>query len=217
MAGPQDEQRDAIVDATAELLRRTGAAGLNVTAIMAEAGVSRTAFYRRFDSAHDAVVAVLDRLLDHMVATNDDWLAGEVVGTPDIVEPNLVHTGVVLAPHASLIRAIVDAAGTDEELRRAWRNRVIQARIDATEAAIRRDQAAGALRASLDPAATAHALTLLNEALILEILGRRGGTPTEFARVAAPIWIHVLFTDDTTPPGSTAHPPAPRSTSGVRS
>ena len=191
-----DVQREAILDATAELLQNEGAVGLNVKAIMAQAGVSRTAFYRRFDTAHDAVVALLDRLLDHMVDTNDDWLAGKVVGRPDIVEPNLVHAGTVLAPYAPLMRAIVDAAGTDDRLRDAWRNRVIQARIDTTEAAIRRDQAVGALRPTLDPAAAAHALTLMNEALVLEILGCRGGTPEEFARIAAPLWIHVLFADE---------------------
>ena len=197
----QDAQREAIVDATAELLGRSGAAGLNVTAIMAEAGVSRTAFYRRFETAHDAVVALLDRLLGLMVDANDDWLAGEVVGRRDIVEPNLVHNGAVLAPHVPLICAIVDAAGTDPRLRDAWRSRVIQARIDITESAIRRDQAAGAVRATLDPEATAHALTLMNEALVLDILGRRGGTPEDFARTAAPIWIHVLFPDDDAPHG----------------
>jgi AcrR family transcriptional regulator len=191
-----DVQRDAIIDATVELLLRDGAAGLNVKAIMAEAGVSRTAFYRRFNTAHDAVVAVLDRLLAHMVHTNDDWLTGAVIGTPDIVEPNLVHNGVVLAPYVPLMCAIVDAAGTDEQLRRAWRERVIQERIDVTAASIRRDQKAGALRATLDPVATAHALTLMDEALLLEIIGRHGGTPEEFGRIAAPIWIHILFADD---------------------
>jgi hypothetical protein len=73
------------------------------------------------------------------------------------------------------------------------RDVVVQARIDATEAAIRRDQAAGAIRASLDPADTARALTLMNSQLALAILGRRGGSAEEFARVAAPIWISVLF------------------------
>ena len=196
MVDGRDGQREAIVDAATALLLREGAAGLNVKAIMAEAGVSRTAFYRRFDSAYEAVVAVLDRVLEHMVRTNDDWIAGAVVGTPDIVEPNLVHTGVVLEPYVRLMCAIVDAAATDERLRRGWRERVIQARIDVTAASIRRDQEAGALRRSLDPVATAHALTLMDEALLLEIMGRRGGTPEEFARVAAPIWIHVLFADD---------------------
>ena len=196
MTDSGDAQREAILDATVDLLLREGAAGLNVKAIMAEAGVSRTAFYRRFDTAHDAVVAVLDRLLAHMVRTNDDWLAGAVIGTPDIVETNLVHNGVVLAPHVPLMCAIVDAAGTDERLRHVWRERVIQERIDVAEAAIRRDQEAGALRPTLDPVATAHALTLMDEALLLDIIGRQGGTPEEFARIAAPIWTHILFADD---------------------
>jgi hypothetical protein len=39
----------------------------------------------------------------------------------------------------------------------------------------------------------------MNEALVLEILGRRGGTPEEFARTAAPLWIHVLFADESAP------------------
>ena len=196
MTDSGDAQREAILDATVDLLLREGAAGLNVKAIMAEAGVSRTAFYRRFDTAHDAVVAVLDRLLAHMVRTNDDWLAGAIIGTPDIVEPNLVHNGVVLAPYVPLMCAIVDAAGTDERLRRAWRERVIQERIDITAASIRRDQEAGAVRATLDPVAAAHALTLMDEALLFEIIGRHGGTPEEFGRIAAQIWIHTLFADD---------------------
>ncbi len=199
MADSGDAQREAIVDATVELLLREGAAGLNVKAIMAEAGVSRTAFYRRFDTAHDAVVAVLDRLLAHMVSTNDDWLAGAVIGTPDIVESNLVHNGVVLAPYVPLMCAIVDAAGTDERLRRVWRERVIQERIDVDRSlpfdATRRPAP------SAQPStrsATAHALTLMDEALLLEIIGRRGGTPEDFARIAAPLWIHTLFADDAT-------------------
>ena len=74
-----------------------------------------------------------------MVRTNDDWLAGAMTGTPDVVESNLVHNGAALAPYVPLMCAIVDAAGTDEPLRRAWRERVIQERINVTEAAIRRD------------------------------------------------------------------------------
>jgi len=99
------------------------------------------------------------------------------VGEADIVERNLVQTGRNLAPHAALFCAIVDAAGSDDELRRLWRDVVVQARIDATAAAIRRDQAAGAIRAQLDAADTARALTLMNSELALELLGRQGAMP----------------------------------------
>ena len=194
MAERLEAQRDSILDATAELLLRDGAGGLRVNAIMSEAGVSRTAFYRRFRSAHDAVGALLARLLAEISTGAVDWMQDpSSVGDADMVEANLVQSGRNLAPHAELLCAIVDAAGSDGELRRLWRDVVVQARIDATEAAIRRDQVAGAIRASLDAADAARALTLMNSELALEILGRRGGTAEEFARVTAPIWISVLF------------------------
>ena len=156
--------------------------------------MSRTAFYRSFTSAHDAVGALLVRLLTEISAHAVDWMQDPgSVGNADIVERNLVQSGRNLAPHAALFCAIVDAAGSDEELRRLWRDVVVQQRIDATEAAIRRDQAAGVIRASLDAADTARALTLMDSALALEILGRQGGDAEEFARITAPIWSGVLF------------------------
>ena len=101
-----------MLDATVDLLLRDGAAGLNVKAIMLEAGVLRTAFYRRFDTAHDAVLGMLSRLLGYMVDSSVDWLADpDAIGYPAVVEPNLVQNGRALAPHAPLICAIVDAAG----------------------------------------------------------------------------------------------------------
>ncbi len=194
VAGRLESQRDLILDATAELLLRDGAGGLHVNAIMSEAGVSRTAFYRWFTSAHDAVGALLSRLLGEISGGAVDWLQDPgSVGEADVVERNLVLSGRNLAPHAALLSAVVDAAGSDDELRRLWRDVVVQQRIDATEAAIRRDQAAGAIRASLDAADTARALTLMNSELALEVLGRQGGSAEEFARVTAPIWLSVLF------------------------
>jgi hypothetical protein len=46
---------------------------------------------------------------------------------------------------------------------------------------------------SLDPDSTALALTLMGERLALEVLGRRDGSPEEYAAVLAPIWESVLF------------------------
>jgi hypothetical protein len=69
-----------------------------------------------------------------------------------------------------------------------WREQLIQPRIDAVAEAIRRDQAAGVTVATLDADATAFALSLMNEQLLLEIVGRNGASPEEFARVVAPIW-----------------------------
>lgn len=192
-----DAQRRAIVDAATELLLNDSATPLSVRAVMSRAGVSRTAFYRLFDSIHDVLRALLADLLADLESTSVDWMRDPgTVGSPDIVERNLLQTARQLQPHAALLCAIQDASGADPEVRRLWRDDVIEARIRATAAAIRRDQTAGVFRSSIDPGDTARSLILQLEAVALEVLGRRGGTPEEFARLTAPIWTHVLFSDD---------------------
>jgi hypothetical protein len=74
-----------------------------------------------------------------------------------------------------------------------WHERFVQPRIDATAAAIRRDQATGAIRATLDPDDTALALQTMGITIALQILGREGGEPERVADIIAPIWQAVLF------------------------
>lgn len=58
----------------------------------------------------------------------------------------------------------------------------------------RSDQAAGVVSENLDPAGTTSLiLTLLAEGASLELLGRRGVGPEEYADLFAPIWMSVLF------------------------
>ena len=80
-----------------------------------------------------------------------------------------------------------------------WREQLVQPRIDAVAAAIRRDQAAGAIDATVDADATALALTLMSEQLLLEMVCRNGASPEEYAHVAAPIWEAALFGRPTQP------------------
>ena len=63
---PRDDTVDeAIIDATLELLAEVGMAGLSIEGIVARAGVSKAALYRRWDSKEtlviDAVVAKVER------------------------------------------------------------------------------------------------------------------------------------------------------------
>lgn len=186
-----------ILSAAASLLQERGLRALNVRAIMHRAGVSRTAFYRQFRDVTHVVRTLVDDLVRETAAHAAAWYVDDdAVGSPDVIYDNAREAGRRYAPHARLMVALAGAAGTDESTRRLWRDGFIQSRIDATEAAIRRDQAAGAIRPDLDPAATARALNLMSEQLLLEVLGREGGTPEDYADAIAPIWRAVLFGPD---------------------
>ena len=111
----------------------------------------------------------------------------------DVIYGNALRSGRTIEPRIGLIAAIVDATALDASLRTLWRETVLQPQIDSAARAIRRDQVAGQVPASIDPDATALALTLMGEQVALEVLGRRGGSPEEYAAILSPIWEAVLF------------------------
>ena len=186
--------RQQVVEATVGLLEEQGARGLNVSAIMERAGVSRTAFYRQFPDVYAVVGELLARIAERLAGGAAPWFRDpDAVGSVDVIVSNAVRSAGVIKPLVKQIQAIVDASGLDESLRALWREGVVQARIDATAWAIRRDQDAGAVRPTIDPDTTALALTLMAEQVALEVLGRHDGTPEQYAQIIAPIWESVLF------------------------
>ena len=187
------ETRQRILDVTRSMLERRGTV-LAVSAITNRAGVQRTVFYRHFDNTSQAIVAVLDQLAERQSAGAGAWFADVgPTGTRDVVHANALSAARAFAANAQLMSAIADAATHDDDLRSMWHQRVVQPRIDATAAAIRRDQAAGAIRAALDPDDTALALQTMGITIALQILGREGGEPERVADIIAPIWQAVLF------------------------
>ena len=194
---PAAVTRERIIDAVAEILEHNGAPSLNVSFVMQRAGVSRTAFYVHFSNVHDAVAAVIERIANELDDEAADWFVDpDAVGSRDVVYQNALRAGRSEKPRARLACAIVDATAMNESLRSLWRHGLIQGQIDATAAAIRRDQAAGVVRSNLDPDATALALTLMGEQLSLELFGRGDATPEQYAAILAPIWEAVLFGPD---------------------
>lgn len=193
-----EAQRERIIAATATLLCDKGPAGLNVRAVMRRAGVSRTAFYRQFTDMSDVVGELLERVLADVSGGAGRWLTdADAVGSPAVVYENAELSARNLQPHAELLCAIFDSVGLDPALRRTW-DAALQRRIDVVEAAIRRDQAAGAIRVDLDAGNAARALTVMHERIALEVLGREKGTPNDFANLVAPVWSMTLFGVDST-------------------
>jgi len=188
------ETRHQVIETAAALLEERGANGLNVSAIMRRAGVSRTAFYRQFPDVSAVVRELLIRIADEVANNAAPWFNDpDAVGSADVVAANAVRAGRVLKPLVPQIQALIDATALDRSLRSLWRDTVVQSRIDAAAWAIRRDQAAGAVKSTLDPDATALALTLMGEQVMLEVLGRQDGTPEQYAQIITPIWEAVLY------------------------
>ena len=188
------ETRELIIDAVAALITERDREAVSVVNVMRRAGVSRTAFYRLFDSIYDVYAELLVRVGSELFAETGSWIAKpEAVGSPDVVHPNLVGYARAFTRHGELLAALHDVGGSDPRLRELWRDGLIQRFIDTTTAAIARDQAAGVVPPDLDPATTSLALTLMAEAASLELLGRQGIEPEAYADIIAPIWILVLF------------------------
>lgn len=188
------ETRRQVIEAAAGLLEDRGAAGLSVSAIMERAGISRTAFYRQFDDVYGVVATLLETISGELAENSGAWFTdAEAVGSRDVIYGNALRSGRTIEPRIGLIAAIVDATALDASLRTLYRETILQPRIESAARAIRRDQVAGQVPMSIDPDATALALTMMGEQVALEVLGRRGGSPEEYASILSPIWEAVLF------------------------
>ena len=188
------ETRRQVIEAAAGLLEERGPAGLTVSAIMNRAGISRTAFYRQFDDVYGVVATLLETIAGELAENAGAWFNDQrAVGSRNVIFGNALRSGRAIQARIGLIAAIVDATALDASLRASWWATVLEPRIESAANAIRRDQAAGQVPTRVDADATALALTLMGEQVALEVLGRRGGSPEEYAAILSPIWEAVLF------------------------
>jgi AcrR family transcriptional regulator len=164
---PRAEARRRIVEATARLLATTRFRDLTVDAVMAEAGLARTVFYRHFDGLAHVVLGLLDELID---ATARDAETAPDLDDPAVLHGMLARAVDLYARHGSLFLAIDEAARLDEDVERALHATVERA-IDLTTRLIEDAIKVGRVR-PVSPPDVARALTLLNGNYLLDTLGR---------------------------------------------
>ena len=179
----------------AELIEERGAASLSVTAVMRHARITRTSFYRQFPDVYAVIAQILSAISREILAGSGAWMTDpDAVGSPGIIHQNLLTNGRAYARHGRLLRALADAAAGNERIWSIYRHEVLQSMMDTTAKAIERDQAAGVVRSSLDAVATARALTLMDERMSYDMLGRpEDGSPEEYADILTPIWTATLY------------------------
>jgi AcrR family transcriptional regulator len=114
---PSPEARRRIIDAANRLLRERRFRALTVEDVMAEAGLTRTVFYRHFDGIASIVIGLTDELLAGIVAEGD-------TGDPtdrSMMRRQLELTVETFHEYGPLFLALDEAARHDDEVERAYR------------------------------------------------------------------------------------------------
>ncbi len=88
-----------------DLLLSTPIDEMTVGRLCRKQGVSRSTFYRQFDSLDDALDQLFQSVVTEMVAAGDPWLSG----TNLRVEPHLRAVYQAYLNHGPLMRAVADA------------------------------------------------------------------------------------------------------------
>jgi TetR/AcrR family transcriptional regulator, ethionamide resistance regulator len=170
----QREQRDntgeEILAAADRFLRVRPFRELSVEAVMAEAGHTRTSFYRHFDSVTDVMLRLLADLGRNFYSIGERWRAragfdypiGALEGLTEIVDFFVIQ--------GPLIQAIVDASRSDEHIEQGYRM-FFEAFVDMTTEALDRLVERGQLEAP-DTQELARALNLMSESYLLHEFGR---------------------------------------------
>ena len=165
---PRAEARRRIVDAANRLLATRRFADLSVDAVMAEAGLARTVFYRHFDS------------LPHLVLSEFEAVAGDLFAELETLaeeEPERFVRAILeraveaYAAYGPLLCALDEASRTDEEVRAAYCAAGDRS-TELTAALLRAGAEAGHNRSFPHPEQAARALNEMNNAYLIAALGR---------------------------------------------
>jgi TetR/AcrR family transcriptional repressor of nem operon len=184
----RETTRRQILDTAAALLRDQAFRDLSVDALMAEVGLTRTAFYRHFDDTTDLVLRLLAELLDKLYPVADHWRAAAGGGYPEAAREALSAIVDFFVAEGPLVRAIVDAASVDAQIETAYRA-IRETFIGLTAQTLDRLVAEEQLEVA-DSLGLARALNLMNEAYLLEEFGREPfGDPDIALATLERIWL----------------------------
>ncbi len=191
----QREQREStrreILEVANRFLRERPYRELSVEVVMAETGLTRTAFYRHFDDVTDLVLRLLGEVARDLQAVAARWAGSAGAGYPTAAKQGLAAVVDFFVSHGPLVRAITEAAASDAQIEQAYRE-TLEALIEITAGAIDHAVAEGRL-AVPDSLALARALNLMNETYLLQEFGREPyGDPQVALATLEMVWLRVL-------------------------
>jgi AcrR family transcriptional regulator len=154
--------QSAVLAATSELLGEgVSYADLNIERIATRAGISRTAFYFYFRDKRELLLRLTEDVTDELYRQGDIWFSG--AGAPATeVAAALGKIGGLYREHGAVLRAIVQAAATDDEVAVFW-HAILDRFVDATARRIDELRRDGGTVVTEDPRACAFALCWMIE------------------------------------------------------
>ena len=189
-----ENARAEILAAAEAALRDSGFHSLTVETLMERTGMTRSLFYHYFKSLDEIVIALFETVEAEVSGAVDAWLEGEDSADPRAnTVDHLTRMFEVWREHASLMRAMEQAAGRSKEVYARWQSRVVESYIEKTEAFIRRQIALGRSRVD-DPRALARVLILMNLAVATDQTHRPvPDTPERLGVVVGQVWIGAVY------------------------
>ena len=189
--GKAERTRAAILDAALGFLWSRAFREMTVGRLMEPTGMSRSAFYQYFSDLHDLMQTLQDILKGEIFAAVEPWLVG--TGDPAALMHETM-AGLVRVCHerGPFVRAMSDAAATDEIYGEAWRQ-FLHEFDDAVSARIEADQAQG-LIPQFEVRPVAVALNRLDASTLIHAFGQHPRMDPEPVREAITrIWISTLY------------------------
>ena len=140
--------RQAILDATRQLLARDGDVGaLTVEAVAARSGVAKTTIYRRW---RDKWELALDAVMIDMLPQLDDPVDVGDTRKELLTFVNSVVKMLAMPPYGPAMQGLVSQIATDADLGRVYREQVVEPRRVRLAPVIQRGVARGDLRPDTD-------------------------------------------------------------------
>lgn len=186
--------RDRITSATRDLLRQKRYSEVSVADILAASGAAKGSFYFYFASKEDLLEALVHEAVVGGLAAAETWTGGDSADPVEALRVGAAAGARLWRDQAPVLRAIVEARGTDPHLDATWRGQMQEFR-DAALARLEGDDDAAAWLDGRDPVAVVTALTWLSERVYY--LAATGSAPFDDEQVVvdvlADLWGLALY------------------------
>jgi AcrR family transcriptional regulator len=187
----REQTRQQILEAAESFLREHPFRELSLDVVMAQTQLTRTAFYRHFDDVSQLVLQLLADVGRELYDVARDWAAEVETDFEAAAREGLRDIVAFFERHGPLVRAVADAAATDEQVDAGY-----TAFLGAFDEVIVRGLDSLVAGGGLEPCDThalARALNRMNERYLLDEFGREptGDPATAFATLEL-VWMRTV-------------------------